>query len=52
MPLPDCDVLMAIPWHYDKKALIDVVEKTITIAHRGKKKVLKVLTKGDAVQLY
>ena len=30
MPLPDCDVLMGIPWHYDNKALIDVVEKTIT----------------------
>ena len=41
MPLPDCDVLIGIPWHYDNKALIDMVEKTITITRRGKKKVVE-----------
>ena len=51
MPLPNCDVLMGIPWHYDKKALINVVEKTITITHKGKRKVLTVSTKGDLVPI-
>ena len=49
MPLPDCDVLLGIPWHYGHKVVIDTFAKTITITHRGKTKTLKVSSKAQSV---
>ena len=51
MPLRDCDVLLGMPWHYDHKAFIDTFEKTLTITHRGKTKVLNVEMKGESVPI-
>lgn len=51
MPLPDCDVLMGMPWHFDHKAITITYEKNVTITHRGKTKELQVSTKGEFVSV-
>ena len=51
MPLPNCDVLLGIPWHYDHKVVIDTFAKTITIYHRGKTKTLKVSSKAESIPI-
>ena len=51
MPLPNCDVLLGISWHYDHKVVIDTFAKTITISHRGKTKTFKVSSKAESVPI-
>lgn len=51
MPSLGCDVLLGMPWHYDHKAIIDTFDKTVTVTHRGKTKVLNVKRQGDFIPI-
>ncbi|MCO5598418.1 hypothetical protein L7F22_052513 [Adiantum nelumboides] len=47
MLLPDCYVLLDIPWCYMLHAVVDTFHKRITLVHRGKTHVLDSKLKGE-----
>ncbi|MCO5588670.1 hypothetical protein L7F22_042629 [Adiantum nelumboides] len=51
MPLEGCDVLLGMPWFYNHKAVLDSVNKKVTLEIRGRKIVLDVKLKGESMPL-
>ena len=49
MPLEGCDVLLDMPWCHKVRAVVDTLNRKISLTHKGKSIVLDVKLKGESV---